>query len=31
VHAPSSRGDVRVERFSSQYWATRYVGARRVR
>lgn len=31
VHAPSSRGDVRVERFSSQYWAPRFVGARRVR
>jgi cell wall-associated NlpC family hydrolase len=31
VHAPSRRGDVRVERFSSQYWAARYVGARRVR
>ena len=31
VHAPSARGNVRVERFSSQYWATRYVGARRMR
>jgi cell wall-associated NlpC family hydrolase len=31
VHAPSSRGDVRVERVSSQYWAARYIGARRVR
>jgi cell wall-associated NlpC family hydrolase len=31
VHAPSSRGDVRVERFGSGYWAARYVGARRVR
>jgi peptidoglycan DL-endopeptidase CwlO len=31
VHAPNSRGDVRVERFSSQYWAVRYVGARRLR
>jgi len=31
VHAPSSRGDVRVERFSSTYWASRYVGARRIR
>jgi cell wall-associated NlpC family hydrolase len=30
VHAPSSRGVVRVERFSSSYWATRWVGARRV-
>ena len=31
VHAPSSRGDVRVERFSSRYWAARFIGARRVR
>ena len=31
VHAPSSRGEVRVERLSGAYWATRYVGARRVR
>ena len=31
VHAPSSRGEVRVERLSAQYWASRYVGARRVR
>jgi cell wall-associated NlpC family hydrolase len=31
VHAPSSRGDVRVERMTSRYWSTRYVGARRVR
>jgi cell wall-associated NlpC family hydrolase len=30
VHAPSSSGVVRVERFSSSYWAPRYVGARRV-
>jgi cell wall-associated NlpC family hydrolase len=30
VHAPSSTGDVRVERFSASYWATRFVGARRV-
>ena len=30
VHAPSSRGEVRVERLSSQYWATRFVGARRI-
>lgn len=30
VHAPSSRGVVRVERFTSSYWAARYVGARRV-
>lgn len=30
VHAPSSRGVVRVERFSASYWARRFVGARRV-
>ena len=30
VHAPSQRGEVRVERLNSSYWAPRYVGARRV-
>lgn len=30
VHAPSSRGVVRVESLASEYWAARYVGARRV-
>lgn len=30
VHAPSSTGVVRVERLSASYWASRYVGARRV-
>ncbi len=30
VHAPSSRGVVRVERFTTNYWAHRFVGARRV-
>ena len=30
VHAPSSRGVVRVEKFTATYWATRFVGARRV-
>jgi cell wall-associated NlpC family hydrolase len=30
VHAPSSTGVVRVERFTSSYWNSRYVGARRV-
>jgi cell wall-associated NlpC family hydrolase len=30
VHAPSSRGVVRIERFTSGYWAQRWVGARRV-
>jgi cell wall-associated NlpC family hydrolase len=30
VHAPSTRGVVRVDTLSSEYWANRYVGARRV-
>ena len=30
VHAPSSAGEVRVERMSASYWSTRFVGARRV-
>ena len=30
VHAPSSTGEVRVERLGSSYWAPRYIGARRV-
>jgi len=30
VHAPSSRGVVRIERYTSGYWADRWVGARRV-
>ena len=30
VHAPSSRGVVRIEKFSSPYWARRIVGVRRV-
>jgi len=30
VHAPSSTGDVRVERMASTYWAPRFVGARRI-
>ena len=30
IHAPSSTGQVRVERMSGPYWATRFVGARRV-
>ena len=30
VHAPSSRGAVRVERYTSSYWDERWVGARRV-
>jgi len=30
VHAPSSTGVVRVERLSSAYWSSRYLGARRA-
>jgi cell wall-associated NlpC family hydrolase len=30
IHAPSERGVVRVENLRSQYWATRYIGAKRV-
>jgi peptidoglycan DL-endopeptidase CwlO len=30
VHAPSSTGVVRVERFTTSYWAKRFVGARRI-
>jgi len=30
VHAPSRRGEVRVERISSPYWAARLVGIRRL-
>ena len=30
VHAPSSRGVVRIERYDSSYWSRRWVGARRV-
>ena len=30
VHAPSSNGVVRVERFTGSYWSRRFVGARRV-
>ena len=29
VHAPSSRGEVRVEHLAAPYWASRFVGARR--
>ena len=31
VHAPSSRGVVRIEPYTSGYWASRWVGARRIR
>lgn len=30
VHAPSERGAVRVESLGQSYWASRYIGARRV-
>lgn len=30
IHAPSTNGVVRVEHLSSHYWATRFVGAKRV-
>jgi cell wall-associated NlpC family hydrolase len=30
VHAPSSRGEVRVERLSAPYWSRRFAGARRL-
>ena len=30
VHAPASTGVVRVESVRSQYWQSRYVGARRI-
>src|SRR3982751_5325215 len=30
VHAPSTVGQVRVERLSAAYWASRFVGARRM-
>ena len=30
VHAPSSNGVVRVEHLSSQYWSSRFIGAKRV-
>jgi cell wall-associated NlpC family hydrolase len=30
VHAPSSKGVVRIERTTTAYWSQRYVGARRI-
>ncbi|MPY87785.1 MAG: hydrolase Nlp/P60 [Luteitalea sp.] len=30
IHAPTSRGVVRVEQLSSEYWANRFAGARRL-
>ena len=31
IHAPSTNGFVRIERLASSYWASRFVGARRLR
>ena len=30
VHAPSERGVVRVDQLTTQYWASRFIGAKRV-
>jgi len=30
IHAPSSRGVVRVEPFASSYWSSRFLEVRRV-
>jgi cell wall-associated NlpC family hydrolase len=30
VHAPSSSGVVRVERYTDRYWSVRFIGARRM-
>jgi NlpC/P60 family len=30
VHAPSSRGRVRMEQLSAEYWSRRFAGARRI-
>jgi len=30
VHAPASSGTVRVERLGTGYWASRFIGARRI-
>jgi cell wall-associated NlpC family hydrolase len=30
VHAPNSRGVVRIERVSAPYWSRRFLGARRI-
>jgi len=30
IHAPSERGVVRVESLAQQYWASRFIGAKRV-
>ncbi len=30
IHAPNSRGVVRIERYTSSYWYPRFIGARRI-
>ena len=30
IHAPSERGEVRIEYLTSRYWRRRYVGGRRI-
>jgi cell wall-associated NlpC family hydrolase len=30
VHAPNSKGVVRIDRLSTPYWSTRLLGARRI-
>ena len=30
IHAPTANGVVRVESLTSQYWSSRFVGAKRV-
>ena len=30
IHAPSSRGNVNIQQLTTNYWATRYLGARRI-
>ena len=30
IHAPSSRGVVRIERLSTEYWARRFIGVKRI-
>jgi cell wall-associated NlpC family hydrolase len=30
IHAPNSRGVVRIDRIGTAYWASRFVGARRL-
>lgn len=30
IHAPGTGGVVRVERFTAPYWASRFIGARRI-